>query len=338
MKNAILRQIAKVSTVLVAMLCYCMILSGCNDAKSPENEKKTTQSTENQSSDDGEEESSSVDKAEDETEKPTEKETEKNTDKSTENQQQNGEDENKEVKITSDVMVANVKLEDILLGKPVTYERYEKDGLVFEFLISDYEYENHFMEDAVLVISSKENHKNYQVVKVSAEGANGHKTEKKFIYEDVNFDGKFDILICTGYHGNLGYPSFYCFLRDGDKFVEEPSFTDICFPAIDKENKIIRGRQRSGAACHIYREYQYVDGEFKCIATLVEERIGTSDDGADIWVWTVNDEEVYRASEQTDKEAEKLFYAAESRWGIGTDRWDEEIGEKADYRVTNYEY
>lgn len=333
MKNTILRQIAKVSTCIAAMLCLCMIIAGCNGANSTDKEDNTSQNIENESSSKKEEESSSLDKVEDETEKSTEKETEKDTEENTENTQQ----EEEVVKITSDLMQAPVKLEDILLGKPVTYERYEEDGFTFEYLISDYEYESYSMEDAVLVISSSDNHKNYQAIKVSAEGAGGCKTEKKFIYEDVNFDGKSDMLICTGYHGNLGFPSYYCFLRDGDKFVEEPSFTDICFPAIDKENKIIRGMQRSGAACHIYMEYKYIDGEYKRTDTLVEYAESSSDGDELVWVWTVNGEEVYRAMSQTDNEPHKLFYAEESRWGIGTDRWDAEIGKEADYRVTNYE-
>ena len=333
MKNTILRQIAKVSTSIAAMLCLCMIIAGCNGANSTDKEVNTSQNIENESSSKKEEESSSLDKVEDETEKSTEKETEKDTEENTENTQQ----EEVVVKITSDLMQAPAKLEDILLGKPVTYERYEEDGFTFEYLISDYEYESYSMEDAVLVISSSDNHKNYQAIKVSAEGAGGWKTEKKFIYEDVNFDGKSDMLICTGYHGNLGFPSYYCFLRDGDKFVEEPSFTDICFPAIDKENKIIRGMQRSGAACHIYMEYKYIDGEYKRTDTLVEYAESSSDGDELVWVWTVNGEEVYRAMSQTDNEPHKLFYAEESRWGIGTDRWDAEIGKEADYRVTNYE-
>ena len=338
-----LKNIVRLGTSIVAMTCLCVILSGCNDNKSTDNGDKTSQNIEQESSGKIEEESSSVDKVENETANDIEVEsssidkTEKETDKDKEQGTEKDESEDQEEQITSDIMVAPVKLEDILLGKPVTYERYEKDGFNFEYLISDYEYENHFMEDAVLVISSSDNPKDYQVIKVSAEGAGGFKTEKKFIYEDVNFDGKSDMLICTGHHGNLGYSSYYCFLRDGDKFVEEPSFTDICFPAIDKENKIIRGRQRSGAACHIYMEYKYIDGEYKCASTLVEELKYGAENGADIWVWTVNDEEVCRATEQRDTEPYKLFYAEESRWGIETDRWDEEIGEKADYRVTNYE-
>ncbi len=337
MKNTILRQIAKVSTCIAAMLCLCMIIAGCNGANSTDKEDNTSQNIENESSSKKEEESSSLDKVEDETEKSTEKETEKDTIKDTEENTENTQREEVVAKITSDLMQAPVKLEDILLGKPVLYERYEVDGFVFEFLVSDYVNNSTYVEDAVLVVSSSDNSEDYQVIKVSADGAYGCRTSETFIYDDVNFDGKSDMLICTGYHGNLGFPSYYCFLRDGDKFVEEPSFTDICFPAIDKENKIIRGRQRSGAACHIYMEYKYIDGEYKCVATLVEELKYGAENGADIWVWTVNDEEVCRATEQRDTEPYKLFYAEESRWGIETDRWDEEIGEKADYRVTNYE-
>lgn len=60
------------------------------------------------------------------------------------------------ISIPPDQMTASVKLNEILRGAPVLYNRFEIDNTVFEWLISDAENtENDFLEDAVLLISSR---------------------------------------------------------------------------------------------------------------------------------------------------------------------------------------
>ncbi|MDE7265923.1 MAG: hypothetical protein K2N89_00445 [Lachnospiraceae bacterium] len=226
------------------------------------------------------------------------------------------------ISVSEDSMIAQVSPQELLTGNPILYDRFRIDGWIFEWLISDYD-DNSFFEDAVLVVSREDNAKDVQIIHVEAEGgyATWVSVENKFEYVDVNFDNIPDLLICTGHHGNQGLLTYYCFLQTEDGFVEAPTFTDISNPSIDVENELILSQWRNSAASHSWAEYQCRNNIYVRYRELREDAIGASEQGADIWIWTVNGEEIGRSDALSMEEIEDLLYNENSEWGILGDRW-----------------
>lgn len=223
----------------------------------------------------------------------------------------------------SDIMIAQVSQQELLIGNPILYDRFRIDGWVFEWLISDYyDDDNMFSEDGVLVVSREDNTKDTQIIHVKAEGGNGIwvLAEHKFEYVDVNFDQLPDLLICTGHHGTQAFLTYYCFLQTENGFVESPTFTDISNPAIDAEHNLILSQWRNSVSSHSWAEYQYQDNEYVMDRELCEESV-LDEEGQTIWIWKVNDEEIGRSDELSAQEIEDLLYNENSEWGISGDRW-----------------
>ena len=228
--------------------------------------------------------------------------------------------------LSDDMIVGQITVEDILQGNPILYDRYKADGFVFEWIVSDYEYENIFLEDGVLIISEEDDTENTQVIHVQAEGADGFPVslENKFEFMDVNFDDVPDLLICTGHHGNQGLITYYCFLQTDTGFVEAPTFTEIPNPSVDAENKLILSQWRNWAASHSWAEYKYQDSAYVLYRELCEEAEipeKGQDADEDIWVWTVNGEEIGRSDKLSESEIEDLLYNENSEWRLADDRW-----------------
>ena len=226
------------------------------------------------------------------------------------------------IDISEDSMTAQISPQDILTGNPVLYNRFQAGGWIFEWLISDYDdADNWFLEEGVLVISREGNTKEIQIVPVKAEGgyATWVSAKNKFEYVDVNFDTIPDLLICTGHHGNQGALTYYCFLQTETGFVEAPTFSDIPNPSIDAENQLILSQWRNSAASHSWAEYKCEDNIFVLSRELREELLVVSDE--EIWVWTVNGEEIGRSNELSKAEIENLLYNENSEWNLSHSRW-----------------
>ena len=225
------------------------------------------------------------------------------------------------INISEDRMTAQISPQDILTGNPILYNRFQADGWIFEWLISDYDDDNWFLEEGVLVISREGNTEEIQIVPVKAEGgyATWVSANNKFEYVDVNFDTVPDLLICTGHHGNQGALTYYCFLQTETGFVEAPTFSDIPNPSIDTENQLILSQWRNSAASHSWAEYKYEDNIFVLSRELREELLVVSDE--EIWIWTVNGEEVGRSNELSKAEIENLLYNDNSEWNLSHNRW-----------------
>lgn len=225
-----------------------------------------------------------------------------------------------------DNIVASVSIEELLQGNLTVYERFDTDEYIFEWLISDYSNtENIFVEDAVLVISSKNQPNSISIIHVQGEGAGGIScsNEERFIYEDVNFDKKEDLLICTGSHGVQGVLTYYSFLQTDEGFIESPEFTCIANPKIDSQNQLILSQWRNSAASHSWAEYEYVDGKFIIKRTLTEnvEISNTDDSDSYIYIWDVDGIVIGRSDQLSDKEIDDLIYNEKSDWGLDGERW-----------------
>lgn len=228
--------------------------------------------------------------------------------------------------IPLEVLIAPVSVEKILHGKPVLYARYRVDDWIFEWFLSDYEYEdNYLLQDAVLVISKENDANNYTVIPVKGEASGGTWVDmvERFKYIDVNFDQKPDLLVNSGYHGNQGLIQYYCFLQTADGFVEEPSFTKIANPCLDIDNKLILSYWRNSAVSHGWAEYEYTDGKYVVKRTLTEDidYAKTDDKGENIYIWDIDGKVIGRSDELTEEEIADLLYNENSDWGIGTERW-----------------
>lgn len=233
-------------------------------------------------------------------------------------------DDGGRITIPEGVMTAQVSPQDILKGNPVIYDRFRIDGWVFEWLISDYYDDvNWFLEDGVLVVSREGNTEDTQIIKVEAEGGYGRwiSVENKFEYVDVNFDNIPDLLICTGQHGNQGLLTYYCFLQTENGFVEAPTFTYISNPAIDADNKLILSQWRNWAASHSWAEYKCKDNEYVMYRELCEEPDKDHRGDEEVWVWTVNGEEIGRSDKLSAEEIDDLLYNENSEWQLSGDRW-----------------
>lgn len=240
------------------------------------------------------------------------------------------------ISVSENTMTAQVSPEELLKGSPVLYDRFKTDGLIFEWLISDYyDDDNCFSEDGVLVVSREGDAEDAQIIHVEAEGgyAAWVPVENKFEYVDVNFDSLPDVLICTGHHGNQGLLTYYCFLQTENGFVEAPTFTGISNPAVDAEHELILSQWRNSAASHSWAEYKCEDNAYTLYRELREDAVW--DEGEDIWVWTVNGEEIGRSDKLSDEEIEDLIYNENSEWKITDDRWRSlyNHGLTADYSI-----
>lgn len=276
-------------------ICCVLILSGCGDIQEKEEKILSTETQETESGSSTEENGLMEVVAED------------------------------GIPICTDITLASISPEEILKGEPVIYNRFQMDGFVFEWLISDFvDEDNRLWEDGVLVVSREGAADEQQIIHVEGEGGDAHRVsiENRFVYEDVNFDEVPDLLICSGHHGNQGLLTYYCFLQTDDGFVESPTFTEIPNPAIDTENKLILSQWRNSAASHSWAEFEYRDSEYVMVRELTEA-VASYGEGQtpDIWVWTVNGEEIGRSDELTEEEIDDLIFNENSEWGIACDRW-----------------
>lgn len=227
-----------------------------------------------------------------------------------------------DISVSEDIMSAQVSPQEILAGRPVLYNCFRTDGWVFEWLISDYRYENNMsMEEGVLVVSREGNGEEVQILHVEAEGRDGTwvSAERKFEYGDVNFDGLPDLLICGGRYGVQGVLKYYCFLRTENGFAEAPSFTDISNPKADAESELVLGQWRNSADSHSWAEYKYQNGTYVLIRELREDTCYQSDQA--VRVWTINGIEVGRSDLLSEEGIEDLLYNENSEWKLDGDRW-----------------
>ena len=231
------------------------------------------------------------------------------------------------ISLSDDIMIGQVSPQEILKGNPIIYDRFRADGWVFEWLVSDfYDVNNSFTEDGVLLVSNEANPEDVQIIHVQGEGGSAVwvSAENKFEYMDVNFDDIPDLLICAGHHGNQGLLTYYCFLQTDDGFVEAPSFIEIANPAVDAENMLILSQWRNSATSHSWAEYRYQDNTYVMDRELCED-MAPYEEGQDsnneIWVWTVNGEEIGRSDELSKEEIDDLLYNENSEWRLSDDRW-----------------
>ena len=96
------------------------------------------------------------------------------------------------------------------------------------------------------------------------------------IYDDFNFDNKFDLAIKDGRYGCYGGPSYQVYLKQGRTFVHSEGFTELAqgncgFFDIDEEKQTLHTMAKSGAAWHQYSEYKVINNEPVAVHIVEEE-------------------------------------------------------------------
>lgn len=90
--------------------------------------------------------------------------------------------------------------------------------------------------------------------------------------QDVNFDGKDDILVNLGQYGNQMIQYYYCLVWDETKnlYRRDESFKQIENPQINKEKQCIFSSSRISAASYSYKRFEFIGGHFVETATLTQ--------------------------------------------------------------------
>lgn len=165
----------------------------------------------------------------------------------------------------------------------------------------------------------------------------GDKYDRDFkqivVEEDVNFDGKNDILILDGHYGNQGFVTYTCYLQTESGFEICPSFSKIVNPSVNSEDEVILSFERIWAASHGWEMYYYIDGEFVGREILTEEPANQSYSSSEdiVWSWTIEEyidgkwvvtdhftEEDY----DEDYLYQYMVYGPDAHWDIGQDKWE----------------
>ena len=222
--------------------------------------------------------------------------------------------------VSENMMVAEVTPEEILRGNLILYSRYNMDGWVFEWLISDYDGGNNvYLDEAVLVISPENDARDTQIIHVTSEGLQTYLGADKFKYIDVNFDDIPDLLIMGGRYGAQGMERYFCFLQTEDGFMEVPDFAEIPNPRVDAENRLILSTWRNSAVSHSWAEYSYQNNTYVMERHLREDLLDADNR---VWIWYVNDEEIGRSDELSETEIDDLLYNENSEWKLSDSRWE----------------
>ena len=96
------------------------------------------------------------------------------------------------------------------------------------------------------------------------------------IYDDFNFDNKFDLAIKDGRYGCYGGPSYQVYLKQGRTFVHSEGFTELAqgncgFFDIDEEKQTLHTMTKSGAAWHQYSDYKVINNKPVAVRIVEEE-------------------------------------------------------------------
>lgn len=157
--------------------------------------------------------------------------------------------------------------------------------------------------------------------------------EQIVVEEDVNFDGKNDILVLQGHSGTQGLVTYTCYLQNESGFELCPSFSKIENPKVNSEDEVILASWRNWAASHGWEMYYYIDGEFVGKEMLTEEPANQSYSSEEdiLWSWTIKElidgkwvTTDYFTEEDYDEDYlhQYMVYGADAHWDIGQDKWE----------------
>lgn len=144
---------------------------------------------------------------------------------------------------------------------------------------------------------------------------------------DVNFDGYKDVIILNAFCGAHANTWYDCWLWDPQtsSFKTCKSFSQICNPSIDPENKCIYSTGGSGASFWGGSIYKFIDGEFVLTNDLYTDWTGVKETALVDGKMTVIREVKYPEDDEekaAEMEAAEMKYYQESElWQLNNPRW-----------------
>lgn len=90
--------------------------------------------------------------------------------------------------------------------------------------------------------------------------------------QDVNFDGRDDMLVDLGMYGNQMVQYYDCFIWDDIKmrYIHDKSFKQIGNPQINSEKRCIYSSSRISAASYSYKRFEFIGEHFAETVVLTE--------------------------------------------------------------------
>ena len=148
---------------------------------------------------------------------------------------------------------------------------------------------------------------------------------------DVNFDGYKDVIILNNFFGAHANTWYDCWLWDANSssYVFSESFTEICNPALDRDNKCIYSSGGSSAAYWGGKIYKFINGEF-----ILTNELYTDWDGL-VESKLMNDKmEIVRQVKYGEDEQvvmdEMEYYKNHELWQLDNPHWYRVGGHHAD--------
>ncbi len=215
----------------------------------------------------------------------------------------------------SDILSNELEYANQFEGKIINYTKYLEGNMMYELYVSNkIDEANEFYNnlDSKLFISKVEKG-NKELLQIIDDVFRINNATGGLFLEDVNFDGKKDILIKTGHHGNQWYVTYNCYLFDGEKYVKNSNFEKIINASIDYTNKRILSAWRNYSASHGWGIYAFANGDFIMTDSLTREF--TVDDKM-LFIMENNlhsnlSKYIYTTEKLTDEEVKRSYYIDE---------------------------
>jgi hypothetical protein len=212
--------------------------------------------------------------------------------------------------------------------------RIKNEDSIFELFNSDSFFSGDLYEqqERKVFVYNKDSMLCESILDASAEV--GMHAQNRLQLMDVNFDGETDLLIDNGHFGTQGAVTYTCFLKEGQSFTKNESFSEIVNPAIDSNNNKVLSTWRNWAASHSFAMYDFQNNQFVMTHQLTEEPLETAEhtygENVDKWQWTVEtfdgenltQTEFFTSEDSTEDEINAKLYAEDSFWALASDKWN----------------
>lgn len=147
------------------------------------------------------------------------------------------------------------------------------------------------------------------------------------VEEDIDFDGKNDLLIFQGRFGVQGIASYKCYLNNengtsGEAFKIIDEFKDIPNPSFDHNKKLIQSCNRENASSYVYSIYKITNTNN--VHHIVKEatlKITHKDNGlSDCVEFKLQDGKMQIVNEKNDINVQEV-YSNDGYFNIGSINW-----------------
>ena len=133
------------------------------------------------------------------------------------------------------------------------------------------------------------------------------------LLEDINFDGRTDLCIFTGFTNSMELNYIGYLANDDGTYTLCNGFYYVSDPVLDAEKEQVLGSYRDGASCRRYFKYIYEEGSIKQI-----DHLAYFDDETVEWEGTI-----YSVAPGTPEY--ERFIGADGEWDLLGEKWTENV-------------